>query len=369
MKYAKAAVCSSVIAIIILMSGSVESREEAPTVPVDETGGVGTGGYNPICTPRCICCVDSKVSKTGCEQRIKEKCRVWWLTTPATKPSKSPTGKCVDENYCDYKLQKDCESANKKKAGSCPMSCEDSIKKGSNCLVSDKKKKCLPKTKKPVPVCSPATKKPTKKPTAQPTTIPTDSPTANPTSVGRRLDETHFFDLFSTMNIPFVEKNADIPNIVHFIWIRETTQQMNMKLTEFVAIYSAFFHLKPEAIYIHAYPTSDITKMNDLAKRAAKIPGVKFVDAVLPEMTHKGIPITNLAHKSDFMRPTILENAGGIYLDLDAYIIQDLRPLLKMGVQNILGEQIDGSVANGIMMCAPKSEFMKVFGEMMHENF
>jgi len=52
---------------------------------------------------------------------------------------------------------------------------------------------------------------------------------------------------------------------------------------------------------------------------------------------------------------------GGIYLDIDAYVIRDLSPLRKAGYKNVVGRQLDKKVACGTFMSVPGSDLVTAY--------
>jgi len=168
------------------------------------------------------------------------------------------------------------------------------------------------------------------------------------------------------------EQEEKIPNIVHFAHLipspADSTGEKEIKFSfrNFVAIYSAHYHLQPATIYIHtdAAP-STIANVKSSADKYTKIianlPNVVFNHEVIDDATERGFKIRLMASKSDFLRTRVMRRWGGTYLDIDAYVIRDLTPLRKAGYKNVVGRQLDKKVACGTFMSVPGSDLVTAY--------
>lgn len=163
-----------------------------------------------------------------------------------------------------------------------------------------------------------------------------------------------------------VQHYETIPNTVHFIFIPSKDND-ELTLHDFIALYSAFYYLKSPKIYLHT--TRPLQEHSLFAAAVLNIPtlSVNIVDPITT--TLDGKQIEKLAHLSDFLRVKILYEFGGVYCDLDAVILKDVEPLRKLGFRTILGRQIDGMIATGLMMAVPGSELIRTFRDKMHRSF
>ncbi len=79
-------------------------------------------------------------------------------------------------------------------------------------------------------------------------------------------------------------------------------------------------------------------------------------------------------HRSDFVRMSVLETNGGIYLDSDAFAINNLKSLrihnFSIGLDNVVADQMDlpKRCNNGVLVAAPHSLFLKYWTKQ-YENF
>lgn len=165
------------------------------------------------------------------------------------------------------------------------------------------------------------------------------------------------------------QKPSIIPNIVHFVHPTEPDGSPILDLTfrMFVAMYSAYYYIKPDVLYIHTgIRDQDIEaaishERSPYARALATIPNVVFKYTPSPTHTKDGKPFEAFAHRSDFARTLILKEHGGIYLDHDAYVVNDLTPLRQSAFKTVFGEQIDRKAINAVMMAVPEAELMTAF--------
>ena len=167
---------------------------------------------------------------------------------------------------------------------------------------------------------------------------------------------------------PFQDTVA-IPNLVHFVHLVRPGPDLDFDFPfhQFIAIYSAYYYLRPDTIYIHTNIEEDRIEQilrnttNPCTKAVSKLPVVQFKCHGVRNETSRGIPIPRLAHQSDFVRLEILKEYGGTYLDEDAYVLRDLRPLRRISFENIIGKQDDGDICNAVIMARRNSKMMTAY--------
>ena len=169
-----------------------------------------------------------------------------------------------------------------------------------------------------------------------------------------------------------------IPNIVHFVYLVDPQAEkpgFEFLFRQFVAIYSAWYHLSPDTIYIHTNVEDDSIQgllensTNPYTKAISKLPNVQFRHEYTKTKTTTGYEITKLPNQSDFVRTTVLLKYGGIYLDADAYILRDLKPLRYVGFENIVGRQDNGQLCPAVMLATPDNDLIKAYGELQDGVF
>lgn len=175
-----------------------------------------------------------------------------------------------------------------------------------------------------------------------------------------------------------VTETPTIPNIVHFVHLvrgSDSEPVIEFPFRQFVAIYSAHYYLNPDTIYIHTnledhiLETAINASTSPYVRVLMKLPNVDFNFEYTPLKTAGKKEISELAHRSDFIRTRVLKKWGGLYLDDDAYVVRDMKPLRDSGFRTIAGRQEDGQVCNAVIMAAPESALISVFYALQDKTF
>ena len=175
----------------------------------------------------------------------------------------------------------------------------------------------------------------------------------------------------------FQSSTTTIPNIVHFVHLvgSERTLTLELPFRQFIAIYSAWYYLKPEKIFIHTDIEDDLLEYkiqntkSPYTRAIAKLPGVQFKYHEAITKTTTGNTIHELPNQSDFVRTDVLEQYGGIYLDDDAYVLRDLAPLRNLPYQNIVGRQGGGQICPAVLLAAPHNKMMSAYHALQDSIF
>ena len=175
----------------------------------------------------------------------------------------------------------------------------------------------------------------------------------------------------------FQTSPTTIPNIVHFVHLvgSEQTTTLELPFRQFIAIYSAWYYLKPENIFIHTDIEDDLIEYkikntkSPYTRAIAKLPGVQFKYHKAITETSTGNTIHELPDQSDFVRTDVLEQYGGIYLDDDAYVLRDLAPLRNLAYQNIVGRQGGGQICPAVLLAAPHNKMMSAYHALQDSIF
>ena len=170
---------------------------------------------------------------------------------------------------------------------------------------------------------------------------------------------------------------AAIPNIVHFIHLVDPnpTPEFRFLFHQFVAIYSAQYHLQPEVIYIHTNMEHHFLEKtlrnttNPYVQAISKLPTVHFKHHKVINETSKGLHVYRLPNQSDFVRTDVVKTYGGIYLDDDAYILRNLDPLRCTGFENVIGTQEGGQMCSAVILAKPENELMTAYDALQDEIF
>jgi mannosyltransferase OCH1-like enzyme len=146
-----------------------------------------------------------------------------------------------------------------------------------------------------------------------------------------------------------------VPNVIHFIWITGEKSRP-FSYFNYMAVKCAKQHHGNGAIIIHCNkPPKDNKWWDEAAKLAVVMP--------LTVPTYVGeTEIKHVQYASDVVRLTLLLKWGGIYIDTDMLLIKPLTPLmnrpLTMAIESLTEDGSPKSVANGVILAAPRSDFL-----------
>jgi hypothetical protein len=113
-----------------------------------------------------------------------------------------------------------------------------------------------------------------------------------------------------------------IPNILHFIWIREKFGAKPFSFSHYMAIRSALVVNNPDDIIFH-FQNEPSGEYWDLIK------GQVTLNKIVPPEEIHGNKLCHAAHKADVVRLNALYKTGGIYLDVDTISVKSLHAFRK----------------------------------------
>ena len=114
---------------------------------------------------------------------------------------------------------------------------------------------------------------------------------------------------------------TSVPNVIHFVLLKETNET-DLDFISTTCILAAHFNQKPDKIILH----TNIAKINgkyfDLVQ---EVIGTKLQIRQVQKPTHVfGYPLSSDFHASDLIRIKTLIQEGGIFLDLDTFLVQNV---------------------------------------------
>ncbi|KAK0117072.1 hypothetical protein ONS96_012911 [Cadophora gregata f. sp. sojae] len=165
-----------------------------------------------------------------------------------------------------------------------------------------------------------------------------------------------------------------IPNIVHYVWILKPDSNLSFQFKHFVSVYSAGLYLKADTVFIHTNADPGVvSRAKDSGsywtKKMLQLPFLTVRQMEFPTHTNRGVKLDALEHISDFARPSILKEYGGVYLDFDAIPIRDFKALRESGFNNVFGHELNEKVNNGVMLSKKGSQLMDIFDQEQHAVF
>lgn len=133
-------------------------------------------------------------------------------------------------------------------------------------------------------------------------------------------DARDFKELTMARETKLVAVGDRIPKIVHFVYgLRDP--EPTLDLIHYTAIKAAHDILKPEKILFH-YHHLPVGDNFERARHMLTLRQVPMVTSVFDQ------PVSHYAHRADVVRLQVLEEFGGIYLDLDLISLKPVDHLL-----------------------------------------
>ncbi|WRT68407.1 uncharacterized protein IL334_005383 [Kwoniella shivajii] len=155
-----------------------------------------------------------------------------------------------------------------------------------------------------------------------------------------------------------------IPNSVHYVYglkdLKEGQEQgEELPYYAYLAMRSALINLKPEKIYFH-YEHLPTGPWWDLI-----VPHLTLISTQAPSQIY-GRPLNHFAHKADVLRLLAMKYSGGIYLDVDIYVIKSFDDLLYFPTTLGMEASPDSrraaldpeGLCNAVIISAPGSPFI-----------
>lgn len=146
-------------------------------------------------------------------------------------------------------------------------------------------------------------------------------------------------------------KQIEIPKLIHFIYIN----QRPLKDYNYKCIYSAINNCPNYQIIIHNDIEPDTEEWsvlkNNTQVKINKIERIKIFD---------GYNINHVQYESDIIRLKILYEYGGIYLDNDVYVTQNLDSLLT-NANFYISKETENNLINCALISSPQNEFINIW--------
>lgn len=156
-----------------------------------------------------------------------------------------------------------------------------------------------------------------------------------------------------------------IPNIAHFICLRDKQQHEDFLFVYYVAVLSCKLIQKPKKIFFYC---DDLPKGVWWEKTKDL---VEIVNVSAPEKIGGKI-IKKIPHKADILKMSALHH-GGIYLDLDTITVRNYENLLDQS-NFVISQEItecgrNMGFSNAIMMSSSKSKFLNIWANNYEKFF
>ncbi|WP_125774312.1 glycosyltransferase [Antribacter gilvus] len=142
-----------------------------------------------------------------------------------------------------------------------------------------------------------------------------------------------------------------VPNVVHFAYTSPPDGTgIDFSLLHYCAVAAAYHYGRASEILIHATTIPG----GYWWQRAEKL--ARIIPATVPEERFNS-RFRHPAHQADAIRLSVLEERGGVFLDLDVITLQSFEPLLRShGV--VVGMEDHIAICPAVILAAPEAPFL-----------
>ncbi len=146
-----------------------------------------------------------------------------------------------------------------------------------------------------------------------------------------------------------------VPNVIHFIFgLREDFGGTPFSFIHYLAIRSALETNKPDKIFLY-YEFEPFGLWWEKSKDMVELVQVKAPESIFDN------PLNHPSHRADVLRLNILQEHGGIYLDMDVICLKPFEELRSYNF--VLGQEKDVGLCNAVILSEPGAEFLKIWLE------
>jgi hypothetical protein len=162
---------------------------------------------------------------------------------------------------------------------------------------------------------------------------------------------------------PSSSTKPPIPNIVHYIILSPTSEPAEIPFFAYLSMRTTILRLQPTKIILHSY---SLNTSNPYYQLLSPYLTLQIHDkTTLRGPDNKSLDAFALAHQADFLRLSILESQGGIYLDTDVYPLRSFSHLLHSPRDVIMAHEGGNryGLGNAVILARPNSEFIRHWRE------
>ncbi|XP_003744602.1 uncharacterized protein LOC100903370 [Galendromus occidentalis] len=144
-----------------------------------------------------------------------------------------------------------------------------------------------------------------------------------------------------------------VPNTVHFI----KSGNNSFSFTDLICVRAAWLNQRPDSIQVHCDRCEHL-KTGHYWSEISKIPGLQLVPEELP--THVfGRKLSSVYHAADVLRLQILSSVGGIFLDLDVFVVKNLNDYRRYEIS--IGVPPKQYLGTQVIVAHPRARFLKLW--------
>lgn len=174
-----------------------------------------------------------------------------------------------------------------------------------------------------------------------------------------RLVESSVYNLnFTSGVINATDRNYVIPNIVHYVRYKSK----RLSFVEYICLRSAYVKQKPDFIFVHTDSPHGlkgkywrwIKREQDLYNRVVILPSEMPTEVFGHKLNH----LYRFYHASDVVRLQVLKRYGGIYLDNDMFVINNLDKYRKHEMTVSWPDGENRTIGNMIVIANRNARFL-----------
>ena len=147
---------------------------------------------------------------------------------------------------------------------------------------------------------------------------------------------------------------STVPSVVHQIWLG----RKKLRYHRLVSVLSVHFVMRPERHFLYYdEPHSGDTEWECACMLATCVPVSKVRTKVVDQMNSKSDCLEDQVSKT---RIDFLHRMGGVYLDLDAYVLQSLERWHQCEAPAVTGlDMPEGKVSHGVIIAEPGASYLE----------
>jgi len=154
-----------------------------------------------------------------------------------------------------------------------------------------------------------------------------------------------------------------VPNIIQYVILTRSIRSFGF--TDYVSVISALKNQNPEQIWIHCNRDPVGHWWDELVQNISWH-RLRVIHVDIP--TRIGhISIDNPDHATDIVKMRILLKYGGIYIDTDILIIQNMDPLRRYHA--VFGQEAAMKLSPAIILAEPNSTFLQLVLDNYHTDY
>ncbi len=160
------------------------------------------------------------------------------------------------------------------------------------------------------------------------------------------------------LNLPSHPKSTSgsVPNVVHFVLLKEANET-DIDFISTTCILAAFFNQEPEKIVLHTNVATIKGKYFQLVQNLLE---TSLEVRKVQRPTHVfGYPLSSDYHASDLIRIKTLIVEGGIFLDLDTFLVQNVNRFFDYDCT--LGWPEKQNIGTQIIIAKPGAKFLRLW--------